>query len=67
MKIILCGYHWSGCRALEILQKKKNKIFVYTHKSKYFECNLADHCKKKKKYLLVLKKYQKIIYLLDLI
>ena len=46
MNIILCGYNWSGCQALDILKQKKNKIFVYTHKSKYFEPNLLDYCER---------------------
>ena len=47
-KIILCGYNWVGCRALEYLLKKKYKIFVYTHKSNFFESDLVSYCKKKK-------------------
>ena len=47
-KIILCGYNWSGCKALEILIKNKFKVYVFTHKSKYYESNLIDYCKKKK-------------------
>ena len=30
-KIILCGYDWAGCKALELLNKNKNQIYVYTH------------------------------------
>ena len=48
MNIILCGYNWSGCQALDILKQKKHKIFVFTHKSKYFESNLLDYCERKK-------------------
>ena len=48
MNIILCGYHWSGCEALNYLLKKKNKVFVYTHKSRYFEPDLEEYCKDKK-------------------
>lgn len=48
MKIILCAYNWSGCKAVDILNQKKNKIFVYTHKPKYYESSLVDYCKKKK-------------------
>ena len=42
MKIILCGFNWSGCEALEKL--KKHKIFVYTHISKYYEPSLINFC-----------------------
>lgn len=47
-KIILCGYNWSGCKALELLLKKKYKVFVFTHTSEYFESDLQDFCKNKK-------------------
>ncbi len=47
-KIILCGYNWSGCEALEFLIKKKYHIFVYTHISKYFEPDLIKFCQKRK-------------------
>lgn len=47
-KIILCGYNWAGCKALEYLLKKKYKVFVYTHNSNYFESDLISYCKKKK-------------------
>ena len=47
-KIILCGYNWAGCSALEFLLKKKFEIFVFTHKSNYFDSDLAAFCKKKK-------------------
>ncbi len=30
-KILLCGYDWAGCKALELLNKNKNQIYVYTH------------------------------------
>jgi methionyl-tRNA formyltransferase len=58
-KIILCGYNWSGCRALEYLLKKKYQIYVYTHKSNFFDSDLEVYCKKNKiKYSL--KKITKI-------
>jgi len=47
-KIILCGYNWSGCRTLEYLLKKKYQIYVYTHKSNFFEADLIAYCKKNK-------------------
>lgn len=33
MKVILCGYNWTGAKALEILMDKGHDIFVYTHKT----------------------------------
>lgn len=47
-KIILCGFNWSGCEALESLIKKKYHIFVYTHLPKYFEPDIINICKKNK-------------------
>ena len=46
MNVILCGYHWTGCKALEILIKQKHNVFVYTHKSKYHVPSLEQYCKK---------------------
>ncbi len=49
MKIILCGYNWSGCEALRrLMHKKNNDIFVYTHKSKYFESDISEYCEMNK-------------------
>ncbi|MCT8125528.1 formyl transferase [Alishewanella sp. BS5-314] len=31
MKVVLCGYHWAGCHALEQLLSLASEIFVYTH------------------------------------
>ncbi len=47
-KVILCGFNWSGCEALEILLKKKYHVFVYTHVPKYFEPDIIRICKKNK-------------------
>ena len=30
MNVILCGYHWTGCNALEWLLEKKHNVFIYT-------------------------------------
>ena len=46
MNIILCGYHWTGCKALEILKRQGHCIFVYTHQSPYYVPGLADYCEK---------------------
>jgi len=45
MNIILCGYNWSGCKALKILCGMGHNIFVYTHKSPYYIPSLEDYCK----------------------
>lgn len=47
MRIILCGYHWTGCKALEILMKSHNEIFVYTHKAEALVPDLRLYCEKK--------------------
>ena len=31
MKIILCGYNWSGCEALRYLTQRKNNIEIQKH------------------------------------
>ena len=31
MNVILCGYHWAGCMALEMLLQNGHHVFVYTH------------------------------------
>ena len=46
MKIILCGYNWIGCRALELLMKDKHDVYVYTSKNPYYVPSLIDYCKK---------------------
>ena len=46
--IILCGYNWSGCKALQILLKNKFNVYVYTHKSNYYESDLISYCEEKK-------------------
>jgi len=45
MNIILCGYNWAGCKALNILNQMGHNLFVYTHKSPYYIPNLAEYCK----------------------
>lgn len=43
-KIILCGYHWTGCKALEILIKEGYDVYVYTHKSDNYVADLEGLC-----------------------
>ncbi|AXR05728.1 formyltransferase family protein [Salinimonas sediminis] len=40
MKIILCGYHWAGCRALDLLLEQATELFVYTHEAPYHVADL---------------------------
>lgn len=46
MNIILCGYHWTGCKALEKLNNGDNNIFVYTHKAEKAVPDLIEYCNK---------------------
>ena len=46
-KIILCGFNWSGCRALDLLIKRNYEVFVYTHKSPWHINDLINFCKYK--------------------
>lgn len=48
MKIILCAYHWAGCKALEELITNEHEVFVYTHKNPYNVPSLIDYCKKQR-------------------
>ncbi len=47
MNIILCGYNWIGCYALEhFLGDSSNNVFVYTHESSNQDVDMVDLCKK---------------------
>ena len=46
-KIILCGYNWSGCKALDLLLEDEYEVFVYTHESPWHVNNMVDFCKLK--------------------
>ena len=48
MKIILCGYNWAGCKALELLLEKEHQVFVFSHTSPYYVNDLEIFCKKRK-------------------
>jgi UDP-4-amino-4-deoxy-L-arabinose formyltransferase/UDP-glucuronic acid dehydrogenase (UDP-4-keto-hexauronic acid decarboxylating) len=48
VKIILCGYNWVGCKALDILLSRGDEVFVYTHESPDHINDMADFCKKRK-------------------
>ncbi|RVU25604.1 formyl transferase [Sandaracinomonas limnophila] len=45
MNVILCGYNWSGCKALDILIKRNYNVFVYTCESQYYVPDLVQLCK----------------------
>lgn len=47
-KIILCGYNWAGCKALELLLERNYEVFVYTHQSPWYVNNLIEFCNYKK-------------------
>lgn len=40
MKIILCGYHWTGCKALELLLQEGHDVYVYTHTTQNYIADL---------------------------
>lgn len=44
MKIVLCGYHWSGCKALEVLSELASEFYVYTHDAVYHVPDLKRLC-----------------------
>lgn len=47
MKVILCGYHWTGCKALELLLGNGHEVFVYTHKTENSIADLEGLCIKR--------------------
>lgn len=47
MRIILCGYHWTGCKALELLLQEEHEVFVYTHETQNYISDLEGLCIKK--------------------
>lgn len=47
MKIILCGYHWTGCKALELLLDEGHEVYVYTHETKNGIADLEGLCIKR--------------------
>lgn len=46
MNVILCGYHWSGCKALELLRGMGHNVYVYTHENPYHIPSLSALCRK---------------------
>lgn len=47
MRIILCGYHWTGCKALELLLEEGHEVYVYTHETENYIADLEGLCIKK--------------------
>lgn len=47
MRVILCGYHWAGCKALELLLNEGHEVYVYTHKTENYVADLEGLCIKK--------------------
>lgn len=47
MKVILCGFNWSGCKALDLLLNQGHEVFVYTHEApRHMPC-LISFCMKR--------------------
>ena len=47
MRVILCGYHWTGCKALELLLQEGHEVYVYTHTTQNCIADLEGLCIKK--------------------
>lgn len=47
MRIILCGYHWTGCKALELLLEEDYEVYVYTHETENYIADLEGLCIRK--------------------
>lgn len=45
MKVVLCGFHWAGCRALELLLERQHDVVVYTHPAPPYVPDLAELCR----------------------
>ncbi|RKD12403.1 formyl transferase [Pelobium manganitolerans] len=43
-KVILCGFNWTGCKALRLLLENNYEVFVYTSPSPNYVNNLAVYC-----------------------
>ena len=47
MKVILCGYNWTGCSALDKLLQNGYDVYVYTHTSENCVADLEGLCVKR--------------------
>ena len=45
-KIVVCGYHWIGCKAVEIFQAAGANVYVYTHPAGEGVPCVASYCRK---------------------
>lgn len=48
MKVILCGYNWSGCKALDLLVSSGHEVFVFTHDNPSHVPSVIATCQKLK-------------------
>lgn len=48
MRVILCGYNWVGCKALDTLVSQGHEVFVFTHESPYHIPSVIATCQKLK-------------------
>ena len=46
MNVILCGFHWTGCKALEILRAHNVNVYVYTHLTPWHIPSLPEYCER---------------------
>lgn len=44
MKIIICGYHWIGCKAISEVLALGHELFVYTHENPPHVNSVVDFC-----------------------
>lgn len=47
IKVILCGYHWTGCKALQLLMDAGHQVYVYTHRMQNCVADLEGLCIKR--------------------
>jgi len=45
-KIVVCGYHWIGCKAVEIFRAAGANVYVYTHSAGEGVPCVASYCRK---------------------
>lgn len=46
MKVILCGYNWCGCKAIDILISQGHEVYVFTHENPYHVPSVINMCNK---------------------
>lgn len=44
VKVILCGYNWTGCKALDLLKRRGYEVYVYTHEMENYCADLEGMC-----------------------